>query len=220
MLHNSLLAAHIAVLGYWLGSELVINSTFRYVSYGAGMPIDERSRLMEHVMVVDQHVRYALVLQFGLGLALAMRMGWLPGGMAGVWTTGVFATAWLVLVEITHRQRHAPLGERLAALDRGLRYLVMVGLAATAVAALGGLLPTPAWIAWKLLLFVGVMGCGVGIRFALIEWFASWRALMSSGGGDAHEATLRRGYWQATSILIGLWVLIGAIVVMSIARPA
>lgn len=58
-----ILVFHIAVLGYWLGSELVINSTYRYVSYSRNMPFDERQRLMDHVMVVDQHVRYALVLQ-------------------------------------------------------------------------------------------------------------------------------------------------------------
>ncbi|MCC5860397.1 MAG: hypothetical protein JJT93_00635 [Gammaproteobacteria bacterium] len=220
MLHNLLLVAHIAVLGYWLGSELVINSTFRYVCYSGGMPVAERSRLMDHVMEVDQHVRYALVLQFGLGLALAMRLGWLPGGVAGAWAAGVFAVAWLALVELTHRRRHAPLGARLAALDRGLRYGVMAALVGVAVAGLTGLLITPAWIAWKLLVFAGVMACGVGIRFALIEWFASWRALLEAGGGDAHEAALRRGYWRATGILIGLWVLIGVIVLLSLARPA
>jgi len=72
-----LLAIHIAVLGYWLGSELVINSTYRYVSYSGDMPFAERARLMEHVMHVDQHVRYALALQATLGTALAALA---PGG--------------------------------------------------------------------------------------------------------------------------------------------
>ncbi len=220
MLHTSLLVAHIAVLGYWLGSELVINSTFRYVCYSAGMPVAERSRLMDHVMNVDQHVRYALVLQFGLGLALAMRLGWLPGGLAGAWTVGAFAVGWLALVELTHRRRHAPAGVRLAAVDRGLRYLVMAGLAAVAVAGWAGVLSMPTWLAWKLLAFAAVMACGVAIRFALIDWFASWRAVLSAGSGEAQELALRRGYWRATGILIGLWVLIGAIVVLSLARPA
>ena len=63
MLQKTLLVAHIVVLGYWLGADLVINSTYRYVSWSHGMPFAERSRLMDHVMHVDQHVRYALVLQ-------------------------------------------------------------------------------------------------------------------------------------------------------------
>lgn len=218
MLHNLLLVAHIAVLGYWLGSELVINSTFRYVSFSAGMPVAERSRLMEHVMEVDQHVRYALVLQFALGFVLALRLGWLPGGAVGTFALGVAALAWLALVEFTHRLRHAAAGVRLAAVDRGLRYVVMAGLAVVGVAALADALPAPGWLAVKILLFAAVMGCGVGIRFALTGWFASWRALLSAGGGEAHEQALRRGYWRATAILIGLWVCIAAIVVLSVTR--
>ena len=38
MLLHVLLVIHIVVLGYWLGAELVINSTYRYVSYGSDMP--------------------------------------------------------------------------------------------------------------------------------------------------------------------------------------
>ena len=73
MLYTSLLVAHIAVLGYWLGSELVINHTYRYVSWSAGMPFAERDRLMDHVMDVDQHVRYALVLQLRPGVGRHFR---------------------------------------------------------------------------------------------------------------------------------------------------
>ena len=106
MLISVLLVAHIAVLGYWLGSEFVINSTYRYVSYGSRMPFAERDRLMDHVMHVDQHVRYALVLQAGLGFALAALYGYVPGGTATAWVAGTLAAIWLAFVEIVHRLRH------------------------------------------------------------------------------------------------------------------
>lgn len=80
-----LLVAHIAVLGYWLGSELVINSTYKYVSHRGDMEFAERARLMDHVMHVDQHVRYALVLQAGLGFMLAIAYGFIPGGDKAFW---------------------------------------------------------------------------------------------------------------------------------------
>lgn len=50
-----LLAAHIAVLGYWLGAELVINSTYRLVCFADDMPFAQRDQLMDHVMAIDQH---------------------------------------------------------------------------------------------------------------------------------------------------------------------
>ncbi|GJQ54201.1 MAG: hypothetical protein HKUEN07_07700 [Rhodocyclaceae bacterium] len=67
MLIHAVLVAHIIVVGYWLGSDLVINSTFRYVSRTASLPVAERDRLLDHVLDVDQHVRYALVPQLWLG---------------------------------------------------------------------------------------------------------------------------------------------------------
>ena len=103
MLIQTLLVAHIAVLGYWLGSELVINANFRYVSHAATLPASERDRLLDHVFDVDQHVRYALILQLGLGTALAAMLGYIPGGTGVAGAAAAVATLWLVLVEITHR---------------------------------------------------------------------------------------------------------------------
>jgi hypothetical protein len=228
MLVSVLLVAHIAVLGYWLGAELVINSSFRYVCWSARMPVEERRRLMEHVMDVDQHVRYALVLQLGLGFVLAALLGWMPGGDVTAWVCAALAAAWLVLVELTHRLRHAHIGQRLAAIDRGLRYGVMAALLLLSVTGSIATVSLPGWPAWslpvwltgKLVLFAGVMACGVGIRFALIDFFRIWQEVAVLGSTEAREVRVRRSYARATAILVGLWVLIAAIVVLSLGRPA
>ena len=81
MLPQTILVAHILVVGYWLGSDLVINSTFRYVSRASAMPFPDRNRLLEHVLDVDQHVRYALILQVWLGTTLGALLGYFPGGI-------------------------------------------------------------------------------------------------------------------------------------------
>lgn len=212
--------AHIAVLGYWLGSELVINSTYRYVSYGSAIPFPERQRLMEHVMHVDQHVRYALVLQAGLGFALAALYGYVPGGSTVAWTAGILAALWLGFVELVHRLRHRPLGKSLGAIDRGSRYLFMVLLVALAIGLIGGAWEMPLWLRLKLALFAGVMASGVGIRFALIAHFRTWSVMARDGPTDETNAVIRRTYVNATSILVLLWVFIAAIVAVSIWKPA
>lgn len=219
MLYSALLIAHIAVLGYWLGSELVINSTYRYVSWSAGMPFDERNRLMDHVMDVDQHVRYALILQAGLGTALAALLGYLPGGNALVASVGVFAAAWLVLAEATHRLRKTSAGQNLAALDRGIRYVAIAGLAVFCVAALAGVVALPRWLSWKLLLFAGVITCGVGIRWQLIRFYVTWKKIAADGSNEAYEGEIRRTYVAATSILGTLWVFILGIAILSWWKP-
>ena len=213
MLHL-LQVLHVAVLGYWLGAEFVINGTFRHVSFASAMPFPARDRLMAHVMDMDQHVRYALVLQAGLGGVLALLEGYLPGGPALAAWVAVAAAAWLVLVEVAHRTG------RLAGVDRLVRVLVILLLVAVAAAAGSGALPLPAWLAWKLVLFAGVIACGLWIRRLLAAWFATWGTLAREGPGDATEARLRAGYWRATAVLGLLWLLIAGIVALAVLRPA
>jgi len=219
VVERALLVAHVAVLGYWLGSELVINSTYRYVCRSDAMPFAERDRLMEHVMHVDQHVRYALVLQAALGTALAALYGYVPGGPALAWAALGVGGAWLAFVEAVHRLRHSAAGKPLAAVDRGSRYALMTLLVAVAAGLVGGAWPMPAWLRWKLAAFAGVVACGVGIRFALVAHFRTWAAMRRDGVTDEANATIRRTYVRATAILVLLWLFIAAIAALSVVKP-
>lgn len=218
MIEPWLLAAHIAVLGYWLGSEFVINSTYRYVSYSDKMPFEERSRLMEHVMHVDQHVRYALVLQASLGPAIAALYGYIPGGSATAIGFGIFGAIWFAFVEVVHRLRHSPIGKTLGAIDRGTRYVFMGVLVATAISLIGHDWDMPFWLRVKLALFAGTMLCGVGIRIALIAHFRTWAIMAREGPTDETNAIIKRTYVRATSVLLLLWVFIAAITVTSLVK--
>lgn len=220
MILEALIAIHIAVLGYWLGSELVINSTYRYVCYRDDAPFAERSRLMEHVMHVDQHVRYALVLQFGLGTMIAALSGLVPGGTPVATAAGVLCALWLGYVEAVHRLRHAPVGKRLALVDRGSRYVLMALLLGIALGLVGAGWELPSWLRWKLGLFAGVIACGVGIRLALIDHFRTWAVMAAEGPTSERNAVIKRTYVRATSVLVLLWVFIGGIAVLSVAKPA
>lgn len=214
-----LLVLHIVVLGYWLGSEFVINQTYRYVTLARDMDLAQRGHLMDHVMTVDQHVRYALILQLMLGFSLAALMGYLPGGGSMAAGAVALGLAWLVLVEWTHRRRKTPLGHQLARWDRVLRYMMMLALLALGVAVLSGSLSMPAWLGWKLLCFAGVMACGVGIRLVLLALPPLWQSMAREGSSEAHERALRQIYRRATSVLVLLWVFIGSIVWLSVVKP-
>lgn len=220
MLLHVLFVAHVVVLGYWLGSELVINNTFRYVSYGSDMPFAERNRLLEHVMDADQHVRYALVLQAGLGFTLATLYGYVPGGTAVAWAIAIGAVIWLAFVEITHRMRHSAAGRSLAAFDRGSRYVLMAVLLGIALGLIGSGWHMPLWLRLKLGLFACVMACGVGIRLALISYFRTWAVMARETPDAGTNAIIRKSYWQATSVLIMLWIFIAGLVAASVWKPA
>lgn len=220
MTYQALLVAHIAVLGYWLGSELVINSTYRYVCYSDRMSVAERVRLMTHVMKVDQHVRYALVLQVTLGTLLATHLNMLPGGGGLSIAAAVVGIAWLAFIEAVHRLSGSPVGPILAAVDRGSRYALIVVAVALGLGLVGDTWSLPDWLRWKLLLFSGVMLCGVGIRLVLIYQFRVWALIEREGSGPETNANIRKTYVQATGILVLLWVFIIAITMLSVAKPA
>jgi len=219
MLETVVLVAHITVLGYWLGSEFVINSGYRYVCRSAGMDFAERNRLMDHVLDVDQHVRYALILQIGLGSMLAAFYGFIPGGGTTAAMAAGIAFVWLTFIEITHHKRKDPIGAKLAAVDRMIRYGVMIGLAAIGGITLMGMGDMPAWLGWKLILFAGVLACGVGIRFSIIDFYRAWAVIKTDGSTPEREARIWFIYKYGTGILIGLWVLIFGIVALSVWKP-
>jgi hypothetical protein len=218
-LHHVLLVLHIAVLGYWLGSELVINSNYRHVSMATAMPHGERVRLMGYVLDVDQHVRYALILQASLGTALAASLGLLPGGDTLIWAALAMGALWLGFVELVHRHRRTALGSTLAAIDRGSRYILIVLLLGLGAGLLGSDWPLPFWLRLKLALFAGVMLCGVGIRLALKASNPLWTAMRDAEPDADTNAELARSYWRATAILGLLWLFILAIVWVSLVRP-
>lgn len=220
MFIKTLLVLHVAVLGYWLGAELVINAMSRYVCLSGSMPMNERTRLMHQVMHVDQHVRYALVIQFGLGFAIAALFGYVPGGTTTAIAVGVFAAIWLTYVEVIHWLRHQPIGKRLAAFDRYSRYVLMAGLFAIAIGLIGGEWNLPFWIRVKLALFAAVMACGVGIRLSVLARFRTWAVMQRDGVTDEHNAIVKRTYFISTSILVLLWLMIFTMVGISIYKPS
>ncbi len=219
MLIDALLVIHIAVLGYWLGAEFVINSEFRFVCRAASMPFEERKRLMEHVMDVDQHVRYALVLQAGLGTILAALLGYFPGGSALAWMAGFATLFWLAFVEVIHRLRLGAAGKRLAFLDRLIRHVLLAVLVVGGLAGVYGANSLPSWLAWKLVLFGAVIACGIGIRYYIIRFFGIWRQIEAEGSNSLRESAIRKNYATGTSLLGLLWLCIAAIVVLSLVKP-
>lgn len=224
MLIDALLVFHIVVLGYWLGSEFVINSEYRYVCWASSLAFPERQRLMEHVMDVDQHVRYALVLQATLGTILAALLGYIPGGQGLAWVAGILGVAWLAFVEFIHHVRHRAVGKHLALVDRLIRYTILAGLIGLGIGTMTGAIGLQTWLAWKLVLFAGVIACGVGIRLSIIEFFRVWRdieaAAATSTPVPAKEKEIRWIYTWGTGILVLLWLFIGGITALSIVKPA
>lgn len=171
-------------------------------------------------MDVDQHVRYALVLQAGLGTVLAALLGYIPGGATLAWVAAIVCIAWLIFIELIHRARHNSFGRKLAFFDRLIRYVLLLFLWGLGLAVAFGLIDLQLWLTWKLVLFGGVIACGVGIRISIIEFFKVWNEIELKGSNEVREKSIRWIYTWGTGILLLLWVLIAAIAVLSVMKPS
>jgi hypothetical protein len=150
---------------------------------------------------------------------LAAAYGFVPGGQTLIVAAGMFGLAWLLFVEAVHRLRKQPVGQLLARIDRASRYVLMIVLLAIAAGILGGAWPMPDWLRWKLAAFVGVIASGVGIRFALIGHFRVWAKMAEGDTSPDNNDIVKRTYVKATSVLVVLWLFIGAVVFLSVAKP-
>jgi len=183
------------------------------------MPFAERKRLMQHVMNVDQHVRYALILQFTLGFMLATQRGYLSLTLSTSWLFLLTGVVWLIAIEFVHKRQHTEHAVLLAKADRILRYSLMPILIIIACLAFINKIPMPNWLGLKLICFAATMACGVGIRLALIRFFEVWKDIEELGSTQDREQQIRDVYVKATSILMLLWVFIASIVWLSIWKP-
>lgn len=214
--------AHVLVMGYWLGSELVINALSHYVARATTLSGAERMRLWDLVLDVDQHVRNALILSVPLGFSLAAAQGLVPLGDAGLVLLWIVSAAWFWFMWLVHWRRRKPEGAALARWDWWIRYALIALFALLSLWSLATGWPLAApWLALKVLLFSGVIAGGVAVRYYIREAHRSaLPAIAADRAGAAENRELQRLVVQATRVLVVLWVLLFAIGALGALKPA
>jgi len=213
--------AHVLVMGYWLGSELVINALTHYIARTTTLPAAERMRLWDFLLDVDQHVRNAMIMSVPLGFTLAAYLGLVPNEGAAMWWLWVLSALWFWFMWLVHWRRKAPEGVVLARWDWRIRYTLITLFAGSALWSLTSGSPYAApWLALKVLLFAGGMVCGIFVRHYIREAYRS--ALPAIGAGRATQADnaefallMRKATWA----LVVLWVLLFAIGALGALKP-
>ena len=207
---------HVLILGCWLGAELVINSAYRYAILAVEIPFAERDRMLSHVIIVNQLVRYALALQLATGLCLASLLGYLP--LNFVWGL-LFGLVCVLLIYLGQRWSASRVGRIVKMIERDLRLIVIGVLFIVSGLGVLGQAYLPFWLAVKLFLFTGVIACGLGIRVVLLRLFTVWQKMREQGSNPPDDVASRKIYFQSTAILILLWALVAAITVLSLFKP-
>ncbi len=222
MTYPLLLWAHVLVMGYWLGSELVINALTHYVTRATSLSGAERMKLWDFLLDVDQHVRNAMIMSVPLGFSLAALMGLVPLEGAGLWALWILSVAWFWFMWLVHWRRKTPQAAALARWDWWIRYGLIAFFAGSALLSLVSGWPYAArWLALKVLLFAGAMICGVFVRYYIREAYRSAiPAIAADRASAADNETFRVLMRKATWALVVIWVLLFAIGGLGALKPS
>jgi len=221
MSYSLVLWAHVLVMGYWLGSELVINALTHYIARTTSLSGVERMRLWDFLLDVDQHVRNAMIMSVPLGFTLAAMLGLVPIEGVAMWALWVASALWFWFMWLVHWRRKAPEAAMLARWDWWIRYVLLAFFAASALWSLFTGWPYPThWLALKVLLFAGGMVCGIFVRHYIREAYRSAiPAIAADRATAADNEEFRSLMVKATWALVVLWVLLFTIGALGALKP-
>ena len=221
MTYSLLHWAHVLVMGYWLGSELVINALTHYVTRATSLSGRERMKLWDFLLDVDQHVRNAMIMSVPLGFSLASMLGLVEIHGLGMWALWLLSAAWFAFMWLVHLRRNTPQARILAQWDWWIRYALIAFFAGTGLSSLATGWPYAThWLALKVLLLAGAIVCGIAVRYYIREAYQSaLPAIAADRATPADNETFRVLMVKATWALVVLWVLLFTIGGLGALKP-
>ncbi|MQW76825.1 hypothetical protein GHK92_13160 [Nocardioides sp. dk4132] len=213
-LHSFAILLHILLVTYWLGSDLGVFYSSKFVVDPSITPA-ARATAMKIMHMVDLAPRVCLILMLPSGVTL-MAAGDIGRDIFYGWPlvlAWVGSLAWLAIMLIAFFKspaKHADLAYRA---DWVVRIAITVGLLAAACYALVvdspfGVDTNPKWLAGKIIAYALCIFCGIMIRVALRPFGPAFGALMTTGSTPEVEAGIGGAMKRAVPWVYSIWVLV------------
>jgi hypothetical protein len=185
---------HVLAFVYWLGGDLGTFLSSRYV-VRTDIGTEARSTALKIMLACDQGPKSCMPLIFPLGLQMGQSSGVtdLPAWtMLLVW---VLAVVWSINVQYLYFTDNQTGKARVTRFDFGMRLMVIALILFYAGAALlqDGWISAD-WMAWKMLIFAAMVGCGLVVRVKLRPFVIAFGQMMTSG------ASAETNYAMVTSL--------------------
>ena len=224
-MYDAALLLHLLLFTYWLGADLGVFYSSRYV-LRADLPPASRAVALKIMAWLDVAPRLCLVLFLPSGVTLMalddygrdLFAGW---PLVGVWAAGL---AWLALVIADHLLHDSPLHALVRRLDLAVRFAVVAGLLASASYALlasepFGVETNPKWLGGKVALYAIAIACGIAIRFQLRPFAPAFGALVTSGSTPEVERDLRGSIVGSQPYVAAIWLCVLGAAVLGVFKP-
>lgn len=197
--------AHIIAFVYWLGGDL---GTFLASNYVVNRDIGTESRgvALKIMLACDQGPKLAMPLIVTLGLQMAYMTGLLavPAGvMIAAWLVSIY---WFSVVMILHLNEGKAFTSIVSKIDFYFRIAVVVILLLWAIAGLmDNSLIRADWVAYKMIVFAGLVTCGIFIRINLKPFIPAFVSLMKDGASDELNDTLMASLMRCRPYVWCIW---------------
>lgn len=224
-LHSFAIFLHIILLTYWLGSDIGVFYSSKYV-VDPKVSTSGRGIAMKIMHMVDLAPRICLILMLPSGVTL---MAATPLGedifydwpLVLAW---VGSLAWLaVMLAAFFRapERHAALT---AKIDLIFRSAVAIGLLVSAAYAFVvsepfGVETNPKWLAGKVAAYALCIVCGIMIRVSLKPFGPAFGQLMSTGSTPEVEAAIGGSMRRAIPWVLAIWVFVAVAAFLGVFKP-
>lgn len=234
--YDLLKALHLLLVIIWLGTDIGTYASFqRLLNEKLSLPTRlSMSRLSD---VLDQGPRSGLVLLLMLGISMTymgdwglrggggLVLAWMAAVVGLVWFAGVWHQFWVhrAPADQPRSPRHLSITATFRKVDLWWRValaIVLVGASIVSLATSGDDGPFAAdWLAWKLLVFAGIVACGVAIRISLPKIGAAIGAIVSSGSTPERESALRAASRPAIVAVWLIWVFLIVMTTLAVFKP-
>ncbi len=224
-MYDVFLLLHILLLTYWLGADLGVFYSSRFVMR-SDLGTEARVTALKIMGWLDVSPRLCLVLFLPSGVTLMalddygrdLFLGW---PLALVW---VGSAAWFGLVLADHVLHDSPLQATVKRLDLLVRSAVVVGLLGAAIYTVAvdepfGVETNPKWLGCKVGLYALAIAAGIGIRFRLRPFPPAFAALVTTGSTPEVEHDLRRSIVGSQPFVAAIWLCVVGAALLGLAKP-
>ncbi|MFZ8887185.1 MAG: hypothetical protein ACO4AL_08190 [Steroidobacteraceae bacterium] len=195
---------HLLLFVYWLGGDVGVFYASRFV-VDTSLTREARLTAAKIFLDLDMLPRYCMALMLTAGGLLAEFSGirHSPWELLAIVLLG---PAWVALVHLVHARQGTAAGRTLARLDVWFRLAVIAALLVSVVESLtSARLAGQEWLAAKLVIFAGLIACGLMIRRNLPPFVEGFRCLASSGPTAESDRLMREGLRHCQPWVLTIW---------------
>ena len=195
---------HLVGFAYWLGGDLGVFYS-SYVVANEKLSADVRVTAAKMLFALDQVPRICMTLMLPLGLHLAWRLGALPVSGVVIVLIWLAAAGWLTMVVSLHAMAQSRGKAMLTTFDYGFRLLLALTLLGLGI--WGWLAASmPYWVAAKLAIYGGLVGCGLMVRRVLKPFGPAFASLAAGQIDDAGNRAIRTSLGKTRPFVVTIWI--------------